>query len=52
MGAIYLVLMNLPREERYKVEFIMLVGLIPGSKEPPFINSYFYPLVKELKKWN
>ena len=50
LGAIYLVLLNLPREERYKVENILLVGLIPGPREPPLvINSYLYPLVEELK---
>lgn len=50
LGAIYLVLLNLPREERCKVENILLVGLIPGPREPPLvINSYLCPLVEELK---
>ena len=49
LGAIYLVDVNLPRSERYKWENMILVGLIPGPKEPKCtINSYFYPLVKEL----
>ena len=50
LGAIYLVVLNLPREERFKVENVILVGLIPGPREPHLvINSYLYPLVKELK---
>ena len=32
MGAIYLVIQNLPRSERYKWKNMILVGLIPGSK--------------------
>ncbi len=49
IGVIYLALLNLPREVRYKRENIILVGLIPGPKEPPLtINSYITPLVSEL----
>ncbi len=32
--VIYLALLNLPQEVRYKRENIILVGLIPGPKEP------------------
>ena len=40
VGAIYLIIQNLPRSERYKWENMILVGLIPGPKEPNFtINS-------------
>lgn len=49
VGAIYIVIANLPRSERFKKENVILVGLIPGPSEPPIhINSYLDPLVKEL----
>ena len=42
IGAIYLVILNLPRQERYKKENMLLAGIIPGPKEPSLnINSYF-----------
>ena len=48
-GVIYLVLMNLPREERFKPENVIMVGIIPGPKEPKGdINSFLKPLVDEL----
>ena len=49
-----MVIFNLPREVRYKRENVILIGLIPGPKEPPLsINSYLTPLVSELLKlWN
>ena len=41
VGAIYGVLMNLPREMRYKRENVILIGLIPGRKEPDHdINTF------------
>ena len=49
VGAIYFVVQNLPRCERFKEENIILVGLIPGPTEPPKnINSYLIPLVDDL----
>lgn len=49
VGAIYLTIQNLPRNERYLRENIILVGLLPGPKEPSLtMNSYLTPLVKEL----
>ena len=51
IGAIYLVLMNLPRSERFKPKNILLVGLIPSmAKEPANINSFLEPLVCELRQ--
>lgn len=51
VGAIYLSVQNLPREERYKPENIILVGIIPGPKEPKLtINSFLTPLVFDLKE--
>ena len=54
IGVIYMVILYLPREVRYKRENVILVGLIPGPTEPPLtINSYITPLVFELLKlWN
>ena len=49
VGAMYMTIMNLPRNFRFKREYVMLVGIIPGPSEPKItINSYLEPLVKEL----
>lgn len=49
VGALYMVLMNLPRSERFKPENVFLVGIIPGPHEPTLtINYYLQPLVAEL----
>ena len=48
-GVLYMVLMNLPRAERFKPKNVFLVGVIPGPHEPKHnINSYLQPLVAEL----
>ena len=48
VGAIYLSVMNLPRELRFKPENILIVGLIPGPHEPQHdINPFLSPLVEE-----
>ena len=52
MGAIYMCLMNLPREIRFKPENIILIGLIPGPTEPKLtIDSFLKPLVDELMEF-
>ena len=49
VGALYMVILNLPREERYKIENIILLSIIPGPKEPKLnVNSFLSPLVEEL----
>ena len=49
-GAIYLTILNLPRAMRNKLENVLLVGLIPGPKEPSLnINSYLFPLIQDLR---
>lgn len=49
-GVIYLCIQNLPRTERYLAENIILIGVIPGPKEPEKkINSFLEPLVRELQ---
>ena len=51
VGVLYMVILNLPREERYKLENIILVSIIPGPKEPKLtVNSFLAPLVEELKE--
>ena len=51
VGVIYVAFMNLPKEIHFKRENVIIVGLIPGPKEPPeVINSYLIPLVCELLK--
>ena len=53
-GAIYISILNLPRKERYLQENMILVGVIPGPKEPSLhVNTYLNPLVEDLNKlWN
>ena len=51
VGAIYLVVHNLPRSMRFKTENIVLIGLIPGPAEPSkTVNTYLVPLVNDLLK--
>ncbi len=52
--VLYLVLMNISCNERFKRENVILVGIIPGPSEPPLnINTYLSPLVDELLVlWN
>ena len=50
VGVIYLVLLNLPREERFKWENVILVGIIPDMEVmPKSINPFVKPLVDEMK---
>lgn len=48
-GAIYLTVLNLPREVRYLQENVMVIGVIPGPKEPKLnLNSFLKPFVSEM----
>ena len=50
IGVIYLVLLNLPREERFKWENVIVAGIVPEmSKEPKSLNTFLAPIVDELK---
>ena len=53
VGALYMVILNLPRSIRFKPENIIITGIIPGPKEPKQneMNSYLRPLVKELNSF-
>ena len=49
--AMYIAVLNLPREECYLPENIILLGVIPGPKEPKLhLNSFLTPFVNELLK--
>ena len=49
VGVLYMVVMNLPRSERFKRENVIIVGIIPAlTKEPPSLNYFLNPLVTEL----
>ena len=51
VGAIYLIILNLPRNLRYRRENMILVGIIPGPHEPSLsINSFLEPLIIDLNK--
>ena len=42
-------LANLPHSDHYKLESVIIVGVLPGPKEPKKnMNSYLSPLVEEL----
>ena len=47
-GVIYLSVMNFPREQRFLQENIILIGVIPGPKEPKSLNPHLKPLVNDL----
>ena len=50
VGVIYLVVQNLPREDRFRWENVILVGIIPNMKKmPKSINPFLQPMVDELK---
>ena len=54
VGVIYIVLLNLSRSIRFHPENVIIVGIIPGPKEPELvINSFLEPLVDDLLLfWN
>lgn len=50
VGVIYFVLLNLPRNIRFRSENVIIAGLIPAfKKEPHSINSFLNPIVEELQ---
>ena len=46
----YLLILNLPRSERFKVHNLILVGLIPGPNGPCDVNPFLSPLVEGLNR--
>ena len=50
VGAIYLCVLNLPRNECFKEKNVILVGMIPGPNEPKqHINTFLRPMVRDLQ---
>ena len=48
-GALYISVLNIPKSQRYKAKWSMLIGLIPGPSEPEgHINTYLSPIVDDL----
>ena len=43
-----MVVLNLPRNERFKEENVILAGIIPGPNEPKRIDPFLFPLVEDL----
>ena len=54
LGIIYMVILNLPREERFKYDNLIVCGIIPGPKEPSLhVNTFLGPIVDDLHNgWN
>ena len=49
VSAIMMTVLNLPRKERFKTEWIMILGVIPGPCEPKtHINTYLKPIIDDL----
>ena len=47
---IYLAVLNLPRQNCYKIQNFCLIGIIPGPHETELtVNSYINPLISDLK---
>ena len=51
VGAMYVTIMNLPYDQRFKRENVILLGIIPGPSEPKRdLNDYLHPFIKELQE--
>ena len=51
VGVMFMSILNLPRHQRMKQRWTMLVGIIPGPSEPKLdINTFLTPLVKDLER--
>ncbi|VDI23582.1 Hypothetical predicted protein [Mytilus galloprovincialis] len=48
--VMYIAFFNLPRDQRFRRENVLLVGVIPDMKTEPKTNTFVTPLVQELKK--
>lgn len=49
VGVISVIILNLPPQERYKLENRIIIGILPGPKEPKLVmNSYLEEFVTEL----
>lgn len=50
IGVLYLAFFNLPRNQRFRRENVLLIGIIPDMTVEPKTNTFLTPLVEELKK--
>ena len=51
IGVIYMSIINIPRQYRNKWENALVLGIIPGPKEPSLhINTYLDPIIDELEE--
>jgi hypothetical protein len=41
--------MNLPPQERFKRQNILVVGFVPGPNNPKNLDSFMYPLIEEFR---
>ena len=49
VSAIMMTVLNLPRSKRFKSKWTMILGVIPGPKEPKGnINTFLKPIVDDL----
>src|SRR6266480_975642 len=44
--------LNLPPDQRYKIQNIMGSTIIPGPKKPKDIDTFLHPMINELKQLN
>ena len=51
IGAMYMTIMNLPRNLRNKPENILFVGILPAPSESTNIDGFLKPSVDELEVW-
>lgn len=49
IGVIYVVILNLPRQERFKLKNVLLIEVIPDLNHEPSVNSFISPLVDVLE---
>ena len=50
VAVMYMALVNLPRAVRFKWENVVVLGIIPGPKEPNYnVNWFLEPHIDELK---
>ncbi|CAC5425176.1 unnamed protein product [Mytilus coruscus] len=49
VGVMYAVILNLPRNERFKLKNVVLIGIIPDMGKEPSLQTFLGPLIDELK---
>lgn len=45
-----IIINNLPPDQRFKKENVLLLGIIPGPNQPKDLDSFLRPLINELKE--